>query len=176
MNDFYAMYTYEFDTIECDITNNDIEITEEMIAKGLVFFNEVIFINLSKINDMNFLILASALCHEMIHFYDRVFGEYKTVLTYNLLNAKYDKKIDSHTTPTFKDKMKRSHELKINVIPDARMISFDEYKQQSKDLACKGYKSILEKDGKRHLDLSDVKSVDELVVIGKHRVFGYDKF
>ena len=37
---------------------------------------EVIYLNLSKLTGASFPLIAATLCHEMIHSYDRHFGEY----------------------------------------------------------------------------------------------------
>ena len=57
--------------------------------------------------------------------------------------------------------------MHINVIKDASLISYDEYKKQSKDLACKGYKTIVE-NGKTYIDISDSKDCGGFYVVGPH--------
>ena len=37
---------------------------------------EILFLNESNIGNKSFALYASSLCHEMIHYYDRLFGEY----------------------------------------------------------------------------------------------------
>ena len=43
----------------------------------LIFADEeIIFLNTSNIGNKSFALCAASLCHEMIHYYDRLFGEY----------------------------------------------------------------------------------------------------
>lgn len=85
------MYSCLFDTIDVASTH-----------KQFICYDDIIFINLDKLHDISFMMLISALCHEMIHYYDRMYGEYLDLFMFNLTHKNIVK--DSHTTPTFKRK------------------------------------------------------------------------
>lgn len=80
----------------------------------LIFANEeVIFLNMSKINNKSFSLQAASLCHEMIHYYDRLFGEYESRYK-TFFISKIKPRL--HDTPTFERKMKEANDNYIDVV------------------------------------------------------------
>lgn len=80
----------------------------------LVFADEeILFLNKSNIGNKSFALCAATLCHEMIHYYDRLFGEYKDRYKAYFIS---NKKIYLHNTPTFELKMKEANDNYIDVV------------------------------------------------------------
>jgi len=80
----------------------------------LIFADEeILFLNESNIGNKSFALYASSLCHEMIHYYDRLYGEYKDKYKAYFISKK---KIDLHNTSTFERKMKEANDNYINVV------------------------------------------------------------
>ena len=74
---------------------------------------EIIFLNESKIKGTSFSLHLASLCHEMIHYYDRLFGEYKDQYKAFFISKKNPK---LHNTPTFERKMKEANNNYIDVV------------------------------------------------------------
>lgn len=80
----------------------------------LIFADEeILFLNESVIGNKSFALYASSLCHEMIHYYDRLFGEYQDKYKAYFISKK---KPNLHDTPTFEQKMKEANDNYIDVV------------------------------------------------------------
>ena len=64
---------------------------------------ELIYLNASRLKAVSFTLCVSTLCHEMIHYYDRLYGEYQNRYKAFLISGA-DPHL--HDTPTFERKMK----------------------------------------------------------------------
>lgn len=84
---------------------------------------DVIYINSSYMEKSIFAFVVSSLCHEMIHYYDKLFGQLKDC---RLKSMQIDKHIDSHTTPTFRKFMKTANENNIRVIASLSGYSYEQ--------------------------------------------------
>ena len=65
---------------------------------------------------VSFAFALNALCHEMIHYYDTVYGDilYKSLLAFREEN----KDFDEHDSKVFMDKMNEFNKLGMTIIPD----------------------------------------------------------
>lgn len=90
---------------------------------------EFIYLNSSKIKNTSFALNTASLCHEMIHAYDRFFGEYQ-----DRYKAKFisNSELKIHDTPTFERKMKEANDNYIKVV---KMIPKKQTVNQSNDNA-----------------------------------------
>ena len=77
--------------------------------------DDVILLNKDHIEDKSLIFAIACLCHEMIHYYDRLFGEYCDFIKYSVITG-IDKNI--HNTLTFEDMKDKANELGINVIQE----------------------------------------------------------
>ena len=67
--------------------------------------------------------LIACLCHEMIHYYDRLFGEYCDFTKYSIITG-IDKNI--HNTFTFEDMKDKANNIGIDVIQEIPKNKSDE--------------------------------------------------
>lgn len=116
-NNFYGM----FDTIVHD---------EKLktLSDKLVYSNNLILINTSLVNNSNFIFACSALCHEMLHLYDQMYGEKSICDKHWLL---YKVKIDSHTTPTFINTKRKANDMGLTVIDKGEGFNFSELNSEA---------------------------------------------
>lgn len=77
--------------------------------------DDVILLNADHIENKSLVFAIACLCHEMIHYYDRLFGEYCDFTKYEYI-ANISKNI--HNTLTFENMKDKANELGINVIQD----------------------------------------------------------
>ena len=82
-------------------------------AESLQLHDDVILLNSSHINGKSLSFLIACLCHEMIHYYDRLFGEYCDFTKYTLITGI---KKDKHNTMTFETMKEEANNLGIKVI------------------------------------------------------------
>ncbi len=101
-DDFLGVYSAMLFNDDKITRDSEIEIGDDMIL-----------INRSNVDNRSFVFIAATLCHEMIHFYDRLFGEYAEEVRCEVLCGK---PVDSHEDPTFRHFMKLANEEKLNVI------------------------------------------------------------
>ena len=84
----------------------------------LDYSHEIVFMNLDKLKYRSFIMNASALCHEMIHVYDKQFGDGEGLDKYCILkhldSDEYNKL--SHNTKTFVDKKELAIANNLNVM------------------------------------------------------------
>lgn len=81
----------------------------------LILHDDVILLNIDHIEHKSLIFAISCLCHEMIHYYDRLFGEFCNFRKYYLI-TRIKKNI--HNTLTFEDMKDKANELGINVIQE----------------------------------------------------------
>lgn len=79
-------------------------------------------------NNSNFIFMCSALCHEMIHLYDQLYGEKPICDKHWLL---YKLKIDSHTTPTFTSMKRKANDMGLSIIDTGNGFSFSELNSEA---------------------------------------------
>ena len=89
--------------------------------------NDIILLNRSNVDNRSFVFVAATLCHEMIHLYDRFFGEYEKLVRFEVLSGI---PTDPHADSTFKHFMNLANEENLNVIPymhttDIEMIDYE---------------------------------------------------
>lgn len=89
--------------------------------------DDIILLNRSNIDNRSFVFVAATLCHEMIHLYDRFFGEYEKLIRFEVLSGI---PTDLHADSTFKHFMNLANEENLNVIPhmhttDIEMIDYE---------------------------------------------------
>lgn len=77
--------------------------------------DDVILLNRDHIDSKSLIFAVSCLCHEMIHYYDRLFGEYCDFTKYEYI-VNISKNI--HNTMTFENMKDKANELGINVIQE----------------------------------------------------------
>ena len=81
----------------------------------LIIHDDIILLNMDHIENKSLVFAIACLCHEMIHYYDRLFGEYCTFTKFSIIN---NIRINTHNTPTFEDMKDKANELGINVIQE----------------------------------------------------------
>jgi len=79
----------------------------------LILHDDVILLNMNHIHNKSLSFLIACLCHEMIHYYDRLFGEYCDFTKYTLITRI---KKDKHNTMTFETMKEEANNLGIKVI------------------------------------------------------------
>ena len=79
---------------------------------SLKYRNHMIYINQSKCNGLSFLKQVAVLCHEMIHYYDALYGQYKK---FHQISYLQKREKNDHLTPTFKQKKKDARTMEIPV-------------------------------------------------------------
>lgn len=124
--DKYAAYLPDFDL-------GRVKQTGEIVAK---FNKELVAFNIEK--QFNFMLLASTICHEMIHRYDAFFGEGKIMMYWKKLHHK----VDMHTTPTFIKLMKLANEEGLKVKPTTEEMSCQQLNKEALD-----FSKMLEESG-----------------------------
>ena len=81
----------------------------------LILHDDVILLNKDHIEDKSLIFAIACLCHEMIHYYDRLFGEFCDFRKCCLMTG-LNRNI--HNTLTFEDMKDKANELGINVIQE----------------------------------------------------------
>lgn len=83
-------------------------------SEPLIFADEeIIYLNKSILNGKSFSLHVSSLCHEMIHYYDRLYGEYQNRYKVYFITGE-DPKL--HDSPTFNQKMNDANNNYIKVV------------------------------------------------------------
>ena len=111
LNEPLGLFTTYIETEDTNV--KDLSFDDKLIAK-----DHVIYINYDKVFNTSFIFATSILCHELIHYYDALFGEYKEVKRLIAMN-KIDKKDElkaEHETKTFIDKLNEANDQGLNVI------------------------------------------------------------
>ena len=81
----------------------------------LIIYDDVILLNKYFIEDKSLIFAIACLCHEMIHYYDRLFGEYCDFAKFAIIT---NIKKNIHNTMTFENMKDKANELGINVIQE----------------------------------------------------------
>ena len=81
----------------------------------LIIHDDVILLNKDHIEDKSLIFAIACLCHEMIHYYDRLFGEYCDFAKFTIIT---NIKKNIHNTMTFENMKDKANELGINVIQE----------------------------------------------------------
>lgn len=79
----------------------------------VVFCRDLLMMNTNKLSNEVFIYIVASVCHEMIHCYDRFFGDYRRMVADNIedLDA-----MDSHDSYVFQRMMKKANKMRLNVI------------------------------------------------------------
>lgn len=77
--------------------------------------DDVILLNSNHINGRSISFLVACLCHEMIHYYDRLFGEYCDFIKYTMMTGI---EVNKHNTATFEIMKEKANDLGVNVIQE----------------------------------------------------------
>lgn len=129
----------------------------------LIFADEeIIFLNMSKIDHKSFSLQAASLCHEMIHYYDRLFGEYKDKYKEYFISKIKPK---MHSTPTFERKMKEANNNYIDVV---KYIPQNQTSSQSDDKAVELALKAL-KESENGMSCIIDKNTAEVQLVGNRR-------
>ena len=95
--------------------------------------DSIIMLNMDRITKKaNFAFTVACLCHEMIHYYDRLFGEYEELLKYECIHKI---KINTHSTPTFKNFKNKALTMYLDVIDSGQGLDFDIVNKNAAELA-----------------------------------------
>lgn len=84
-------------------------------SDDLILHDDTILLNSSHTNGRSISFLVACLCHEMIHYYDRLYGEYCNFTKYSMITGI---KKNKHNTMTFETMKDKANDLGINVIQD----------------------------------------------------------
>ena len=79
----------------------------------LILHDDVILLNMNHITNKSLSFLIACLCHEMIHYYDRLFSEYCNFTKFTMITKI---KKDKHNTMTFETMKEEANNLGIKVI------------------------------------------------------------
>lgn len=79
----------------------------------LKLHDDIILLNSDYIDNRSISFLISCLCHEMIHYYDRLFGEFCDFTKFTIITKI---KKDKHNTMTFETMKEKANNMGINVI------------------------------------------------------------
>lgn len=93
--------------------DNDVENLK--MTDVLQLHDDVIILNTDYVQNKSLIFAIASLCHEMIHYYDRLFGEY---CTYSKCAIITKSKINMHNTPTFENMKDEANNIGINVIQE----------------------------------------------------------
>ena len=104
LGDHYVIIENDFNTLK--------------YSDKLIYSHEIIFLNLDKLKYRSFVMNAAAICHEMIHVYDRQFGDGEGLDKYCILKnlPSYEYNRLSHITETFANKQKLAIANNLNVM------------------------------------------------------------
>ena len=90
----------------------DESLPENQQIFSLKYRDHMIFLNMSKCNGLSFIKQVAVLCHEMIHYYDALYGQYKK---FHQIEYLQKREKDDHLTLLFKQKKKEAREMGIPV-------------------------------------------------------------
>ena len=96
-----------------DPTVKDLGLNDKLVSK-----DPVIYINYDKVYKTTFIFAVATLCHELIHYYDSLVGEYieiKRMVAMGKIDKKNEAKVE-HETKTFVDKLSEANSESVNVI------------------------------------------------------------
>lgn len=79
---------------------------------NLKYRNHILYINLTKCNNKSFIFNVAVLCHEMIHYYDALYGQYKKFQQISYLK---NKPFKDHSTPIFIQLKRKARHMEIPV-------------------------------------------------------------
>lgn len=111
LNKFLGLFTTYIETE--DPTVEELSFDDKLISK-----DSMIYINYDKVYNTSFIFAVATLCHELIHYYDSLFGEYKEVkrlVAMGKIDKKHELKAE-HQTKTFLEKMLKANDQNLNVI------------------------------------------------------------
>ena len=120
----HEVYDYEyavedpFGLFTTYIETEDPTVKELGLHDRLVSRDPVIYINYDKVYKTSFMFAVAVLCHELIHYYDSLVGEYIEVKRLVAMGKidKQDEAKAEHQTKTFTDKLVEANEQSVNVI------------------------------------------------------------
>lgn len=104
-NMFFGVHSVLYDNDPIKLKWND----------TLILHDDVILLNKKHIGGKSISFLTACLCHEMIHYYDRMFGEYCDFIKYILITGT---KKNMHNTMTFETMKDQARDVGINVIQE----------------------------------------------------------
>ena len=126
-------------------------------SESLQLHNDVILLNSNYIDKKSLSFLIACLCHEMIHYYDRLFGEYCDFTKYTLMTGI---KKDKHNTMTFETMKEEANNLGIKVIQqipkdkDAEILDKEGIELLFKKAQAEGL--VLEGENQTKIDTSEI--------------------
>lgn len=148
---FYGVYNVLIDNDICSLKPSD----------KLLFRDDSIFINMDELSHKSFVFCTATLCHEMIHFYDRIYGEYEMYQKTSLLTQI---KRDTHLTPTFKRLKMSANNQNLDVIskiPFGYTSDMSDEKAVSAALATLNEKEFSEADIETRMhDIGDIHVIN----------------
>ena len=120
----HEVYNYEyamedpFGLFTTYIETEDPTVKELSLHDRLVSRDPTIYINYDKVYKTSFMFAVAVLCHELIHYYDSLVGEYievKRLVAMGKIDKKDEAKAE-HRTKTFIDKLVEANEQNVNVL------------------------------------------------------------
>lgn len=84
--------------------------------------NQFLIVNSTTCKYASTSFIVNALCHEMIHYYDTMFGD---VLALVLDSYRSNKMFNEHLTHIFEEKSKEANSMSLTIFPDASGIPLD---------------------------------------------------
>lgn len=105
-NGFLGLFTSYIDSKDPSIKTIDFNV--DLISK-----DPIIYINYDMVMNTSFIFAVATLCHELIHYYDSLIGEYVELKRIEYMEKT---KKDDHTTNTFINKLNEANENGLNVI------------------------------------------------------------
>lgn len=115
-NDIFAFYFVSYDIVHQ--------------SKSMNIKNEIIFLNKDNLQHMNFIYAVNVICHEMIHYYDRLFGEYETIVASEIKKRNSQ---NFHYTTTFLTKQRQAYNMRLYIIPYADPAKIEKLNKEAYD-------------------------------------------
>ena len=123
----------------------------------LILHDDVILLNMNHITNKSLSFLIACLCHEMIHYYDRLFGEYCDFTKFTMITKI---KKDKHNTMTFETMKEEANNIGIKVIQqipkdkDAEILYKEGIELLFKKAQAEGL--VLEEENQSKIDTSEI--------------------
>ena len=95
-----------------NIGDVDESLSKDKWILSLVYRDHAIYLNNNKCKNRSFIFNVAVLCHEMIHYYDALYGQYKK---YYQLSYIKKKEFKDHKTPTFINMKRKARKMEIPV-------------------------------------------------------------
>lgn len=100
-----------FNGVYSVMIENDLDSIKD--ESDIVFGRDLLLMNVDKLSHSSFVYIVASVCHEMIHCFDRFFGDYRRLVVDNIEDVD---NMDVHKSYTFQRYMKRANKMRINVI------------------------------------------------------------